>query len=82
VGSLTLDPSATRTLVDAIAQALERRGVTLGRPSLLCPQELRPHVRRLLDRSLPHLGVLSFAEVPPSVTLTSSIPVEVHAHAN
>jgi flagellar biosynthesis protein FlhA len=82
VGSLTLDPSATRSLVDAIAQALERRGVRLGRPSLLCPQELRPHVRRLLDRSLPHLGVLSFAEVPPSVTLSSSIPVEVHTHAN
>ena len=82
IGSLTLDPSATRTLVDAIGQALERRGVAAGRPSLLCAQELRPHVRRLLDRTLPHLGVLSFAEIPPSVTLTSSIPVEVHAHAN
>ncbi len=82
VGSLALDPTATRTLIDAISQALDRRGGAPGRPSLLCPQDLRPHVRRLLDRTLPHLGVLSFAEIPSSVTLTSSIPVEVHVHAN
>ncbi len=81
-GSLVLDPGTTRTLVDAISHALDRRGAAPGKPSLLCPQDLRPHVRRLLDRTLPHLGVLSFAEIPSSVTLTSSIPVEVHAHAN
>jgi len=82
VGALTLDPTATRTIIDAITHALERRGGAPGRPSLLCPQDLRPHVRRLVDRSLPHLGVLSFAEIPSAVTLTSSIPVEVQAHAN
>jgi flagellar biosynthesis protein FlhA len=82
VGSLALDPATTRTVVDAIVRALDRRGGAPGRPSLLCPQDLRPHVRRLVDRTLPHLGVLSFAEIPSSVTLTSSIPVEVHAHAN
>ena len=80
-GTIALDPQATRAFVEAVGQALARRGAAAGRPSLLCPQDLRPHVRRLLERSLPHLGVLSFAEVPSSVTLTTSIPVEVMTNA-
>ncbi len=81
IGSLALDPAATRTFVEAVAEALERRGARPGRPCLIAPQELRPHVRRLLARTFPHLGVLSFAEIPPSVSLRSSLPVEViHAH--
>ena len=81
VGSLALDPAATRAFIEAVAQAIERRGAVPGRPCLLSPQDLRPHVRRLLGRPFPHLGVLSFAEVPGSITLTSSLPVEVaNAH--
>jgi flagellar biosynthesis protein FlhA len=76
IGTLTVDPSVTRSVVDAIASALQRRGLIGGRPALLCSQELRPHLRRMVERALPHLGVLSFAEVPSSVTLVSSIPVE------
>jgi flagellar biosynthesis protein FlhA len=80
-GSLALDPGATRAFIEAVAQAIERRGAVPGRPCLLTPQDLRPHVRRLLGRPFPHLGVLSFAEVPGSITLTSSLPVEVaNAH--
>jgi flagellar biosynthesis protein FlhA len=81
IGTLALDPGTTRTIVDAIAAALERRGTAGGRPSLLCPQDLRPHLRRIVERALPHIGVLSFAEIPSTVTLTSSIPVEVLSHA-
>src|SRR5262249_2028317 len=80
-GTIALDPSTNRGFLDAVGHALARRGTTPGRPSLLCPQDLRPHVRRLLERAVPHLGVLSFAEIPSSVTLTSSIPVEVTTHA-
>jgi flagellar biosynthesis protein FlhA len=80
-GTIALDPSTSRGFLDAIGHALARRGATPARPSLLCPQDLRPHVRRLLERALPHLGVLSFAEIPSSVTLTSSIPVEVTTNA-
>lgn len=81
VGTLTLDPAGARAFIEAVAQALERRGTQPGRPCLMVPQDLRPHARRLIARTFPHLGVLSFAEIPPSVTLSSSIPVEVaNAH--
>ncbi|MBI4246526.1 MAG: FHIPEP family type III secretion protein, partial [Candidatus Rokubacteria bacterium] len=81
IGTLALDPAATRGFVEAVAQALERRGAQPGRPCLLVPQDLRPHARRLLTRTFPHLGVLSFAEVPGSVNVSTSFPVEVsNAH--
>jgi flagellar biosynthesis protein FlhA len=79
--TIALDPATSRSLVDAVAQGLARRGGATGRPSLLCPQDLRAHIRRLLERSFPHLGVLSFAEIPSSVTLGPSLPVEVPHHA-
>jgi flagellar biosynthesis protein FlhA len=80
IGSLALDPATTRVFVEAVAQALERRGPVPGRPCVLSSQDLRPHVRRVLSRAFPHLAVLSFAEIPSSITLTSNFPVEV-AHA-
>ncbi len=81
IGTLTLDPAAARAFIEAVAQALERRGTQPGRPCLMVPQDLRPHARRLIARTFPHLGVLSFAEIPGSVSLASSISVEVsNAH--
>jgi flagellar biosynthesis protein FlhA len=76
IGSLSLDPAATRVFVDAVVRALELRGAGSGRPAILTSQDLRPHVRRLLERTLPHLGVLSFAEIPSTLTLSSTLPVE------
>ena len=38
-------------------------------PVLLCAPELRRHVRALTERLMPHLRVLSIAEVPNTVNL-------------
>ncbi len=81
IGTVALDPGATRVFIEGVAQAIERRGAQPGRPCLVAPQDLRPHVRRLMARTFPHLGVLSFAEIPSSVNLESSYFVEVsNAH--
>jgi flagellar biosynthesis protein FlhA len=79
--ALALDPGEARALVDAVGQALARRGATPARPALLVAQDLRPHVRRLFEPAMPHLGVLSVAEIPRTVTLGPSIAVEVPSHA-
>jgi flagellar biosynthesis protein FlhA len=76
-GALVLEPRVVQGVVDGVARALERAGASEARPCLLCAQDLRPHLRRLLARSFPHLGVLSFAEVPVSVKLESNAFVEV-----
>jgi flagellar biosynthesis protein FlhA len=38
-------------------------------PVLLCAPELRRHLRSLSERSVPHLRVLSMAEVPQAIEL-------------
>ncbi|MBI4610322.1 MAG: flagellar biosynthesis protein FlhA [Candidatus Rokubacteria bacterium] len=76
-GALVLEPHALQGLVNGVARALEQAAPGEARPCLLCAQDLRPHLRRLLERSFPHLGVLSYAELPATVTLQPSLPVEV-----
>ncbi len=61
---LALDPQQAQTIASRIAKALEQ---AMAQPVLLCSPALRPHLWRLFTRVLPHLGVLSHAEVPSHV---------------
>ncbi len=61
---LALDPTQAQTIAARIAKALEQ---AMAQPVLLCSPALRPHLWRLFARVLPHLGVLSHAEVPAHV---------------
>lgn len=40
-------------------------------PVLLCSPDLRRHLRSLSERVIPHLRILSMAEIPGSVNLKS-----------
>jgi flagellar biosynthesis protein FlhA len=40
-------------------------------PVLLCSPELRRHVRALCERVMPHMRVLSMAEIPRTIELKS-----------
>jgi len=48
-------------------------------PVLLCTPTLRRHVRKLTERALPHLTVLSLNEVPQSRTIRAFGMVETAA---
>jgi len=61
---LALDPHQAQSIAARIAKALEQ---AMAQPVLLCSPALRPHLWRLFARVLPHLGVLSHAEVPAHV---------------
>ncbi len=61
---LALDPQQAQSIAARIAKALEQ---AMAQPVLLCSPALRPHLWRLFARVLPHLGVLSHAEVPTHV---------------
>jgi flagellar biosynthesis protein FlhA len=64
-------------LVDAIARAMQAAPPFDGKPVLLVPSPLRRHLRRLTERALPHLVVLSYVELPPDVTVRAMAAVEV-----
>jgi len=63
-------------LVDAVARAMQTAAPGDGRPVLLCPAPLRRHLRRLTERALPHLVVLSYVELPPDVSVRAVATVE------
>jgi flagellar biosynthesis protein FlhA len=63
-------------LVDAIARAMQLAPPGEGRPVLLVPAPLRRHLRRLTERALPHLVVLSYVELPPDVSVRAVATVE------
>jgi flagellar biosynthesis protein FlhA len=79
-GEETLNPALARPLLDAIARALETAPPFDARPVLLTPASLRRHVRRLTERQLPHLAVLSYADLPPTLNVRGVATVEM-AHA-
>jgi flagellar biosynthesis protein FlhA len=65
---LALDPRDAQTLATRILRILE---TAMAQPVLLCTPALRPHLRRLFARVLPHVAVLSHNEVPPQVRMIS-----------
>ena len=80
--ALALSPQQVTGFVTRVtelcAEAEKKHG---RRPALVCSASLRPHVRRLIERSLPALAVLSYAELPRRATLdiTGMIAVGIFA---
>ena len=74
---LALEPRFAEQLLARIAAQVERMLKTNVIPVLLCPPELRRHLRRLTERVLPHLAVLSMSEVPGNVSLKSFAVVTI-----
>lgn len=76
-GIRTVDEKATLVLEPRLAeQVLRRLGAEMERmmsgnhrPVILCPPTLRRYVRKLTERVLPQLAVISLSEVPGTVSL-------------
>jgi flagellar biosynthesis protein FlhA len=68
---LVLDPKLTEQLVGKLVASAERMMKSNLLPVLLCSPELRRHIRALSERVMPHLRVLSMAEIPNNIELKS-----------
>jgi flagellar biosynthesis protein FlhA len=79
-GEEVLAPSLAQPLLDAITRAVQAAPPFESKPALLCNAGLRRHVRRLTERSLPHLAVLSYAELSPQIGVRAVGTVE-HEYA-
>lgn len=67
--NLVLEPRFAEHLLATTAGQVEKMMKNSLMPVLLCAPELRRHVRALTERVMPHLRVLSMAEVPGTVNL-------------
>lgn len=68
---LSLDPNIVYAMVEKIKQLSEKFTIMNARPVLLGVPIVRFHLRRLLERFIPRLVVISHNEIPPSVKVQS-----------
>jgi flagellar biosynthesis protein FlhA len=66
-----LEPRFAEQVLARIGAQVERMIKGNAMPVLLCSPELRRHLRKLTERVLPHLAVVSMSEVPNNVNLKS-----------
>jgi flagellar biosynthesis protein FlhA len=77
--ALMLEPPVAEGLIRRLAQRCEEMMVQNLMPVLVCQPSLRRHIRRLTERVLPHLSVLSLNEVPSNRTVKSFGIVEAQS---
>jgi flagellar biosynthesis protein FlhA len=69
--ALVIEPKVLEKFLLHLVQQAEKMMKNNLLPVLLCSPELRRHVRSMSERALPHLRVLSMAEIPQTMELKS-----------
>src|SRR5262249_13071478 len=69
--TLAVEPGLAQRLLARLGEAIEQFATQGLPPVLLCSAALRPHLRRLIERYLPALVIVSPAEISPTVHVRS-----------
>jgi len=66
-----LSPDDSRRVIEAAARAVDEMARRGHEPVIVCTTQVRLHLRRLLERQLPNVVILSYAEIVPDIDLRS-----------
>ena len=66
---LALEPKLAQRVIKALSTASDNTVSAGHQPVLLCSPRVRPHVRRLVERFIPSLAVLSHSEIPQNIEI-------------
>jgi flagellar biosynthesis protein FlhA len=69
--NLTIDPNQAQKILMSIHQTIDQTSHLNYQPVILCSPILRRHLKRLLDRFLPQVVVLSHNELTPQTKIQS-----------
>ena len=69
--TMVLEPRFAEQLLSRLSGQVERMLKSNAKPVLLCAPDLRRHLRRLTERMLPQLSIVSMAEIPNTVNLSA-----------
>jgi flagellar biosynthesis protein FlhA len=78
---LSLDPANVQQLMNNLAASLEKMSALNYQPVVMCSAQIRYHVKRLIDRFMPHITVLSYDEILSKVEIQSLDMLELN-HAD
>ncbi|MDH4380182.1 MAG: flagellar biosynthesis protein FlhA [Vampirovibrionales bacterium] len=80
-GSIVVSPSLTQQLIQSISKQVQTIIQQSGfQPVVLCSAQLRLGIRRVLERALPQIAVLSYNEIGPSVRVQSLATIRIEAN--
>ncbi|MCL5961045.1 MAG: flagellar biosynthesis protein FlhA [Chloroflexi bacterium] len=66
---ISLEPGQTQRFLQRLAQEMEKMAVAGYQPTLLCLSKIRLPLKKLTERSLPNLVVLSYSEIAPQFSV-------------
>jgi flagellar biosynthesis protein FlhA len=78
---LAADPRVVEKIVQALSKHIETFAALNSQPVVLCSAQIRPHFKRLIDRMVPNLAVLSYDEVMNNAQIQTIGAVEIN-HAD
>jgi flagellar biosynthesis protein FlhA len=77
-GSLVaVEPSVAQTIMRNMARSLEKVSAMNCQPVVMCATPIRSHFKKLMDRFIPNVPVLSYDEVLASTEIQSLDMVEL-----
>ena len=71
VSYVALDPAAIQNIIARTAETVNLSSGDGFQPVVLCSPQIRMHFKRLIERAMPSLAVLSYNEIDPAVKLES-----------
>jgi flagellar biosynthesis protein FlhA len=74
---IAIDPEAANRIMAALSQKLEKMAAMNFQPIVMCSSQIRPHFKKLVDRFIPQVSVLSYEEILPTVEIQSLGAVEM-----
>lgn len=74
---LAMDPQKAQALLNNLSKQVSSQTEDV-QPVLLCPPNIRLHVRRLTERYIPQLAVISHNELSPNLKIQSLGTIKLH----
>lgn len=74
---LSIEPNLGKRIVSGMNTAIERTMVLNQMPVILCSPIIRRHLRRLVERFIPNVSIISHNELPMNIKLQSVGTIEL-----
>ncbi len=68
---LAIEPAIAQQIIASVRSMSERFATSGAQPLLLASPSIRRHVRKLIERFVPHMSVLSHNEIPQNIKIQS-----------
>ncbi len=74
---MAVEPQTAQRIINALALKLEAFANRGTQPVVLCSAQIRPHFKKMVDRFISNLTILSYEEITPQVKIQSIGVVEL-----